>query len=251
MVLRMICSFVHFSNFTQTEGEKKTLVSRIHSSICRYIDYPLLASSSYAPCTKPRKFRLKEIYAVEPPLMNIYNAINADMFLPQTLSSLITVDSPNPLISTPSTIQNFSHGRLASSSEGVDGVAVALADGVPVASAVLSVVGSIVWCPGLVVKSAVGTLWYGVLGQDIGVEEAAGLVGAVLVRVAGVVAGLRSASCGADGWIVTLRGREWVVLGSHEGILLVAVQWSVDGSTKLSWASVARLRCGWSVLVIA
>lgn len=91
------------------------------------------------------------------------------------------------------------------------GVSVAGGDGVVVAASPLSDVSAVGLVPRLGVQGAVGSLGNIVLAEDVGVEEVAGIVGAVGSGVVVVVLGVGLAGGGALLGVVDTG----VVLGSH------------------------------------
>lgn len=85
--------------------------------------------------------------------------------------------------------------------------------------------------PGLAVEGAVLANRLRVLVQDVGVEELASLRDAVLGRVSEVVLGLGSAGGGTE---TGIKGSLSEDLHAHVGVLLVAVEWRIDGGVAES-----------------
>lgn len=114
----------------------------------------------------------------------------------------------------------------------VQSVPVRAADRVVVAIAIiLASVNGIALAPSLRVEAAVRANGVVVLGQDVRVEEVAGIVGSVRARVVVVVLRLGFAGCGTLARVVRAR----VDLHSDVGRLAV-LDGGVDCAAEFSWA---------------
>lgn len=121
---------------------------------------------------------------------------------------------------------------------GVEGITIARANGVVVAATVLSIVGAILLAPCLGVERAVGSIRDVVDGDEVSVEEVAGIVCAVRARVAVVVSGVGLAGSGALAGVVDTRE----VLHANVGVLAGGVERGVDGTAQPGGSVEARLR---------
>jgi len=84
-----------------------------------------------------------------------------------------------------------------------------------VITAILAIVRSIRAIPGLVVKRAIKALRYTVLGEDVGIEEDAGLISTVYGWMSTTVPRLYIASIGACLWVIALALAERKVFVAH------------------------------------
>ena len=117
---------------------------------------------------------------------------------------------------------NVGSGRVG------DDVGSSVADRVLVGAVPVAGVDSVAGVPGAGVERAVGAKRNIVLGKNVGSEEVAGLVAAVLSRVVNIVGSLSLASGGAEGRVVRV-----VVEQPHTGVCIVAVvERSIDSSRK-------------------
>lgn len=131
--------------------------------------------------------------------------------------------------------------------EGVEGVSVAGADRVVVAASILAVVGAVLLAPGLGVEGAVSAVGDVVDGQEVGIVEVAGVVGAVRARVALVVGGCGRAGCSAFAGVVDTGE----VLHANVGVLAGGVERGVDGAAEFGGAVEAGLWVRWVELGVA
>ena len=113
-----------------------------------------------------------------------------------------------------------------------EGIAIRHADGIVIRAAILAVIRRIRLVPGLGIQRAVGALGHVIDGQDIRVEEVAGVVGAVGLGVAVVVRGVGLAGGRALRHVV----RPGEVLDAHVGI------GGVDGAAEFDGAREVGLR---------
>lgn len=125
--------------------------------------------------------------------------------------------------------------------------AVAGADGVVVATAILAEVGVVWLAPLLCVEGAIGTIRDVVLAQEVSVEEFARVECTIGARVAAVVASGAGTSRGAEAGIIETRE----VLDTYVGIHSSGILGSVDGTTELDRPVKAWHGIGWVVLGVA
>ena len=118
--------------------------------------------------------------------------------------------------------------------------AVAGADGVTVAAAVLAVVGVVWLAPLLGVEGTVSTISDEIFVQEVSVEEFANIVGTIGARVAAVVAsGGGTSSCALS-----------CVKDTSEELAAYVGSGSVDGTNKFDRSVIAWDGVGWVVLSV-
>ena len=98
-------------------------------------------------------------------------------------------------------------------------IAIAFTNRISITTPILPVVGRILGVPSLAIERAVQALRDRVLGEDVGVEERAGLEAAIRSRVAAVVGRLHGASLGTGGGVVALGLGEGEELVAHVGVV--------------------------------
>jgi len=119
----------------------------------------------------------------------------------------------------------------------IEGITIAGANGVVVAATVLSIVGDVLLAPCLGVERAVGSVRNVVDGDEVSVEEVAGIVCAVRARVAVIICGVGLAGSGALAGVVDTRE----VLHANVGVLAGSVERCVDGTAQTGGSVEAKL----------
>ena len=122
-----------------------------------------------------------------------------------------------------------------------EGVSIGARDRVVVRASELAIIRGVLLFPCLGVETAISSLWYIVLAQEIGVKELTCVEATIGPGMTAVVASGRLAGTGAFASVVDT-GKE---------LLTNVIARSVDSSPQLGWAIKTRLSAGWVVLGVA